>query len=856
MPSSPEQPRGPRTGLEAVLRELGVERALAERILARLAGLAGLAPIDESSTRARVSHPPTRAHEGPLDPQVTLRARPGRLDGDFVETPVREPPASEAAQVLEDEAARDTAWSSAVLEPVLLLGEGGMGEVHRARDRALGRDLAMKVLHEHLATVPRMRGRFLDEAQITAQLSHPSIPPVHALGRLEDGRPFFTMKEVHGRTLAAVVDAGFEGPSAVSEQRRLEIFQRVCEAVAYAHARGVIHCDLKPLNVMVGAFGEVLVMDWGVARLVAPTVTSADEVPVQTSATNGESSEVAGTPAYMPPEQALADVARIGPPSDVYALGVMLFELLAGERPYQGALHQLLYLASQGEVPPLPRRPGSIIDDALQDIVRRAMRPDPSERFADAGALGEEVARWREGAMRREKAQAIVSSASEQLLAIGPNLVRAAALRAEAALLLAAVPPDAGPDARHAAWAKEDEARAITRDVDLRMAEAEQMLEAALVHAPELDEPKVLLADLAFERHQDAERRRAWDEAARHEVRLRAYDVGTYASYLAATARLTLATDVPARAELVRYELRDRRLVPTPVRDLGPTPLEGVLLPVGSYALVLRAVDRPPLTVPFALRRRRDCVFARPGGSGPTPIAIPEPGAISEDEVVIPSGWLCAGGDAMAWGSAPAEPTWIDAFVVQRDPVRFRDLGPFLASAAGGPHREAVLRGSLGAFHPDWPAVGLSWEAARAYAAWLAERTGRAWRLPAELEWEKAARGADARTYPWGDAEEASFAHVRSQGRAPSRPARVDAFPTDVSPYGVRGMAGNVREWCAEPFATVPSHGRPSSGLSTRRVVRGGSFRLPLEAARCAVRSGLPASSGFVDVGVRLVRSL
>src|SRR5262249_54399030 len=147
------------------------------------------------------------------------------------------------------------------------LGRGGMGVVYRARDPQLHRSLAIKVLRPEVAGQPDMRRRFLEEAQITAQLQHPGIAPLHEQGELDDGRPYFTMKLVKGRTLAELLKdrphAGHELP------RFLAIFEQVCQALAYAHSRGIIHRDLKPANVMVGAFGEVQVMDWGLAKLVS-----------------------------------------------------------------------------------------------------------------------------------------------------------------------------------------------------------------------------------------------------------------------------------------------------------------------------------------------------------------------------------------------------------------------------------------------------------------------------------------------------------------------------------------------------------------------------------------------------------
>ncbi len=863
MSSADDRPKLPPSELDALLREHGVEGDLAERLRALLSE-GPSASAERSSTRSR-SMPPTRDGRSIADERGPAAGRRSfERIGEQITQPARPTVIADDAQDGVPTAPRALPIPAEAVPPgadagdlvlLHLIAEGGMGEVHRARDRTLGRDLAVKVLHEHLSGTQRMRDRFLDEAQITAQLSHPSIPPVHALGTLPDGRPYFAMKEVHGRTLSDLVADG-----SVTEQRRLEIFQRVCEAVAYAHARGVIHCDLKPLNIMVGAFGEVLVMDWGVARLVTPVRESmTPEPPVSTVASTMQTGwDVAGTPAYMPPEQALGEGHRLGPACDVYALGVMLYELLAGERPYQGGVPQLLFLASQGNVPALPRREGSGVDESLDRIIGKAMRPDPVDRYLDAGLLGEEIARWREGAMRREKALAIVKGASRALFEARPMRAQARELSRDAKQQLNQIPIDAEPEERRDAWRLSDVSRALEHEADLRLTEIEHKLEAALVHAPGLAEPRTLLAELALERHREAERRRAWDEAARHEVALRVHDVGTHAAYLAGRGRVTLASAAPAIAELLRYEPRDRRLVLEPVSTLGHTPLVDVELPIGSYAVELHAEGHDVVRVPFAIERERHVVFARPGASEPTPVVLPRADQIAMDERYVPPGWLVLGEP-----DESAEPIWVEGFVIQAFPVTMRALASFLATESGAPHRLGTIRDGLGLARADWPAVGLSWDGAQAYARWLARETGQSWRLPYEIEWERAARGADGRFFPWGDEPEASFAHLRAQGRTPDRPVAVHAHPHDVSPFGVRGLAGNVRDWCADASvassraeeARIAEGRTPSSGLS-RRVVRGGSYRLSLDAARTTSRAALPAAKGFADVGLRLVRAL
>ena len=184
------------------------------------------------------------------------------------------------------------------------IGAGGMGEVYHSSDPVLDRDLAVKVMKAGADADAGAEGRFLREARVTGSLQHPGIVPVYNLGRLADGRLHYTMKLVRGRTLKDLLRDSPAGPERVP--RLLAVFEKVCQAVAYAHSRGVIHRDLKPSNVMVGEFGEVQVMDWGLAKRLGPLQ---DGPP----GTSGETQEgtLLGTPAYMPPEQAAGQVADV-----------------------------------------------------------------------------------------------------------------------------------------------------------------------------------------------------------------------------------------------------------------------------------------------------------------------------------------------------------------------------------------------------------------------------------------------------------------------------------------------------------------------------------------------------------------
>jgi serine/threonine-protein kinase len=256
-------------------------------------------------------------------------------------------------------------------ELVQKVGHGGMGTVYEAHDRDLDRSVALKVLNAALADSPA-RERLLQEAHILARLEHPSIVPVHDVGVLPDGRPYYAMKLVRGRRLDDL-------PADLPLAERLRTFEQICQAVAFAHAHGIIHRDLKPPNVMVGGFGEVLVMDWGVARLRAAVEKAAGEEG--TAADTTAHGTVVGTPGYMAPEQARGDVARIGVRSDVYALGGILYFLLTRQVPAE----------------PVRRRDPSV-PRPVDAICRKALAPDPDDRYAGAAELAADVARYLAGA--------------------------------------------------------------------------------------------------------------------------------------------------------------------------------------------------------------------------------------------------------------------------------------------------------------------------------------------------------------------------------------------------------------------------------------------------------------------------
>lgn len=248
-----------------------------------------------------------------------------------------------------------------------LLGLGAMGEVHLCRDGWLGRDVAVKTVTRD-ASAPDMRARFLREARIQGQLEHPSIVPVYDMGKDVDGNEFFTMKRVSGRTLSDVLEDLAVGDSDAlssefSRTKLLGIFRQVCLAIEYAHSRGVMHRDLKPANLMVGQFGEVYVLDWGLARVRA--VAGGSFVPVDGVPASASAGRILGTPGYMAPEQ-IESADAADERADVYALGSILFEILTLTPLNPGLTHEARLRSTRlgkrvrpSEVPPTSTFPPS-----------------------------------------------------------------------------------------------------------------------------------------------------------------------------------------------------------------------------------------------------------------------------------------------------------------------------------------------------------------------------------------------------------------------------------------------------------------------------------------------------------------
>jgi serine/threonine-protein kinase len=379
------------------------------------------------------------------------------------------------------------------------LGRGGMGVVLRARDPKFHRPLAIKLLLSKYQGQDQLKQRFLEEAQIMGQLQHPGIPPVHDLGQLPDGRPFLVMKLIKGQTLEELLrqqpgttnEPAAESSSTLASRaqglpRWLAIFEHVCQTIAYAHARGIIHRDLKPGNVMVGAFGEVQVMDWGLAKLVLPATGNSlvEESPPSSTVCTLRASEpeaatqpgtALGTPAYMAPEQARGEVEHLDQRCDVFGLGAVLCEILTGKPAFAaGTAIGSHRLAMKGDLSgALVRLGDCAADQELIDLVKRCLALEKENRPRDGGAVAQAVAAYQAAVQERLREAELAEVAARAKAAEERKRRRVIMALAAAVLLLVVGASAAG------VWHQLEQARLAQQQAKLDQDELRRQLEFA-----------------------------------------------------------------------------------------------------------------------------------------------------------------------------------------------------------------------------------------------------------------------------------------------------------------------------------------------------------------------------------------
>ncbi|MCA9539513.1 MAG: SUMF1/EgtB/PvdO family nonheme iron enzyme [Myxococcales bacterium] len=756
------------------------------------------------------------------------------------------------------------------------IARGGMGRIVKAVDQNIDRTVAMKLLIKGKDEQIGMQLRFTEEAQITGQLQHPNIVPVYDLGTDREGQVFFTMKLVKGRTLRDILRdlrrSDVEIEKQFTRARLINAFQQVCMGIAYAHSRGVVHRDLKPSNVMFGDFGEVLVMDWGLAKILRREEDADGKVKShreQLSRWATRHGEVIGTPGYMPPELALGQLDDVDERSDVYSLGAVLYEILTLRPPYTGrdARAIIRKMLRERVIPPRKRAPSRNIPAELEEICIRCLSKDIGQRYGSVLDLHKAIEEFQEGAMEKERQR---QEATRQTAAAKGHVddyrrhTRAAErLMAEVESERLRLPPWAGAELRRALWDAELRLDAARRERVEAFTLAAQSFRQALVANPDDAEAREGLCQLYWGGFLQAEHEGDRPSMLQYETVLRAVDTGNYAELLRGDGRLQVETDPPgARAVLFSYDETDKILTPTNPRDLGRTPVVVDPLPMGSYLLVLRAPGLRDTQVPLRIERL---------GEASLQVRLRTDRAIGAGFVYIPGAHMMVGGDPDASWGLPRQSAQVNDFCLARLPVSCRQYLDFLNAIATDDFEQAVRRsprlfaggGTLYGqrdnqfFVPErdpngvpwdqnWPVFGISYDDALAYCKWRSRIDGIRYRLPTEIEWEVAARGADLRHFPWGNTWEPTYcksAHSRP-GVAGLEPC--GSYATDRSPFGVMDLAGGVSDWTSTAAATEVETDH------IERICRGGSWNHLDLHARVASRHATAAEAVSVSVGFRL----
>ncbi|MFO0590635.1 MAG: protein kinase [Polyangiaceae bacterium] len=738
---------------------------------------------------------------------------------DDVEPPTRRAKTTEAMLVPTDvppePSSREHVRESLGKDRYLPLGElarGGMGRVEVVLDRALGRSVARKTVLD-----PAHIDFLLSEAQIGAQLEHPSIVPVYDVG-LDDQGAHYTMRVVRGQTLRdALASRRARKADAMSLAQLLGVVRQVCLAVDFAHSRGVIHRDLKPDNVIIGVFGEVYVLDWG-AALVSTTSDLHRVCALPTP-------ELAGTLGYMAPEQ-IVKGGELDARSDVFALGVVLQEVLESE----------------------PAPSAASAEGAFDDLLAacrsktRAARPESARLLADA--IDAYLDGERQRAERRRDADMFAEEGATALAMVDTLEQDAQRLEAQARGLLAETRPWDPIHRKQPAWERAEQAAASRAAAAAARAKAETAFARALARLPDHAASRRGLAALYYKQFEAAEERGDVEKTTQYLELARAYDDGALALQLRGEGTLDITT-TPGRAilSIARYEQRGLLLRSEKWLELALSPVQKLTLPSGSYLLTARYKGKV-VRYPLVIERARHHVLRIDVGRAET----------------LPDGMvLVAGGPFLA---LPARDTRLTRahlpdFAIQRFPVTFSEYAEFLSSMPDAAERakrtpradgQPILTdapGGLLKVRPGFlvgdgakripeadvgrlPVMGVSWYDAVAYAAWRAKVTGLDLRLPTDLEWEKAARGADGRAFPMGPQMDPSFAKLRESRPEAPQPEPVGAFLTDESPHGVRDLAGGVSDWTCTatddtPLPDLSAEGTPA-GDHRQAFFRGGHW--------------------------------
>ena len=728
------------------------------------------------------------------------------------------------------------------------LGAGGQGSVELVVDQDLGRLVALKTLHPHKTDKEDLIDLYR-ESRITGQLEHPHIMPIYDVGQLPDGRLFYTMPRLPGESLHHVLALRRRGNAETLTRwpltALLQVIEKVCQGVGYAHAHGVIHRDLKPANILLGKHGEVLVVDWGIAR-VLPSVDGASG---RLWSRQGEErvERVRGSPPYMAPEQ-VKHPDHVSPAADVFCLGVVLYEVLCRENPFPGAtLEEIVeMLCHERPVPPRERAPALRIPAELEEICLRSLEKFPGHRYSNAGDLAAALSGFLSGGKRQDAAARRLREA-ESLRSRYRVLVRRKEdgwVELDASRCAIGEQPGAQDNERRQRL--RERVGSLERAADGVFSEAVWALHRALTDDPENRDIQAVLGELYGDRYAEAEWLQADREQAFFRAMLRQFDDGRWSRWLRSGAELLLET-VPDEVPMALYRLQERDGRLDPGELIVPDSHNSWQIAPGRYALA--PLPTPRQDEDAATRTWFYPLLLERGAKRHVILDLRGENDSGERFCFVPGGPAQIGGDRQAAGASHQDRPYIGPFAIARTPVTVGAYDHFLDWLRAHDSVEARIRTPIGQTRRGQaeerrPITGISHDDALAYCDWLRGATGAVLRLPTAAEWEKSARGADGRCFPWGEHMQlgacASLSLGTPQGPAP----QVGGFPLDCSPFGVEDTAGGVWEWTS---TSLPDE---------RHIVMGGSIISEPDGCRSAARRALRDDTKLHFLGFRVLLEL
>jgi len=726
------------------------------------------------------------------------------------------------------------------------LREGGTSAIYRAFDRKMKHHLVMKILKIDLVEESQARSAFLNEANLLYRMQHPNIVGVFDVGELETGQIFMTMQELKGLSLAKLIQNGkIRDNLAIL----LKAFCSICSAVFYVHNQGYLHRDLKPENIILTEnFDCVSLVGWGYALRIEP----------------GEES-IVGTPLYMSPEQARGEL--LDQRSDVYSLGTILFELLDGRKHIEiESFSKLLH--SIGTDPHPKFTSEGNIPHSLAEIVDCAIQFHKEDRFSSVHDLELEIRNWFQIEERHAKGQRLVLIADE-ILEQSENMFQAAKE------LLSGVIWDQLENeeetVKYESWLVQDKAKDMFFEANQLRATYIHRIEEALLIEPSLLSARERLAEFYQQklREIDISQRpfHIQETVLQLEGQIELLPVDNVVrqhslDLIQGRGQLSIDCDsIEGKVVVEKYTLRKRRLQLELIEHVD-LPLVGLPLEMGSYRLTIQCSGSEDALYPVWIDRKHHWDM----GVEST-IHLHKEGEIEDDWCYIPSGPVFRLNEGFDLKHSK-HMVWVASYLIQKYPITNREYLVFLNDLVSSgqanfaedycpyplktPADELLCRYQQNdkdvyyLSHPkatDWPVTMINLNCVQAYSKWFSAQTGRSWRLPNALEWEKAAGGVDGRKYPWGDFFDPSWSCVQESSGL--LPCSWEAFLVDESVYGVRHTAGLVSEWTST-----------KKRASDENVIKGSSWCSANYLSKIEIRNYRCGSLRNSDVGFRLVSSV